>query len=205
MGRPALSDEERALARERIRAGAVELFVEGGLEAITMRAVAGRAGLSASALYSYFPNRNELLRALWYEPVAAAVVQLIQVADACPDPVERIRRMIDVYLDLAAANPEVYRGAFLYVRPGSHEPPEIVSRETADFHRLLRDAITEGQKTGAIGPGDPDMMAQSVWAAIHGALALPIHLEMYDFACGLEIARSTAAMLLRGMQAASAP
>ena len=50
-----------ALDRRGIADAAIELADAGGLEAVSMRAVAGRLGTSASALYRYVDDRSELL------------------------------------------------------------------------------------------------------------------------------------------------
>jgi AcrR family transcriptional regulator len=50
-----------ALDHEAIAAAAVALAGAGGLDAISMRAVAGRLGTSASALYRYVDGRSDLL------------------------------------------------------------------------------------------------------------------------------------------------
>jgi AcrR family transcriptional regulator len=91
MGRRAHSDEHRASTRAGIREAALSLYREGGIDAVTMRAVASRAGLSSAALYDYFPKRRDLLQSLWYEPVASAVEALRRLAAATPDPIDRLR------------------------------------------------------------------------------------------------------------------
>jgi AcrR family transcriptional regulator len=50
-----------ALDRHAIAASAIALADGGGLEAVSMRAVAGRLGTSASALYRYLDDRSDLL------------------------------------------------------------------------------------------------------------------------------------------------
>jgi AcrR family transcriptional regulator len=199
LGRPALTDDQRAVIRARIQTAALTLHREGGLEAVTMRAVAERAGLSSAALYSYFDNRQTLLQSLWYEPAAAAVRRSRLVASRTPDPVKRIEAILGVYLDLARKNPEVFRGAFLFVRPGSMEAPPIQKLETLDFHRLICEAVKEAQASGAARPGDARLIAQALWAGLHGALALPITLEMYDFAPAPKLASEVVRLLIQGV------
>lgn len=165
--------------RERIRLQAMALYAQGGLEAVSIRAVAQRAGVSPAGIYSYFGNHRALIEALWLDPVLVALSEMDRVAALTLDPVERIDAVLDVYVALAISQPEIYRGAFLHVRPaGTPQPPGRALGEL-NFHRLLRDAILEGQAAKRILPGDADLMAQTLWAGVHGALALPIHMETW--------------------------
>lgn len=199
MGRPALTEDQRAVIRARIRTAALALHREGGLELVTMRGVAERAGLSSSALYSYFDNRRSLLQSLWYEPAVEAVKRARLIASRTPDPVKRIEAILGVYLDLAQKNPEVFRGAFLFVRPGSMEAPPVQKLETLDFHRLIWEAVKEAQLSGSARPGDARLIAQALWAGLHGALALPITLEMYDFAPARKLAPQVLQLMIQGL------
>lgn len=65
---------------------AIALADEAGLEAVTMRAVAGRLGVSAMTLYTYVPGKAELLDlmldALWLAMPRTAGPTIRSVADA---------------------------------------------------------------------------------------------------------------------------
>lgn len=49
------------IIREALIKAACDLFLEGGLNALTMRNVAARAGVAAMTPYTYFTNKSELL------------------------------------------------------------------------------------------------------------------------------------------------
>ena len=54
---PRVADPARASETEAaILEAARDLLAEGGLDAVSMRAVASRIGLSATAIYNYFDN-----------------------------------------------------------------------------------------------------------------------------------------------------
>ena len=53
--------------RERILHAAGELFLEGGLQALSVRAIAARAGLSTIGIYSHFDGKQGILDALYIE------------------------------------------------------------------------------------------------------------------------------------------
>ena len=61
---------QQALAnakRKHILSAATAVFIEFGLEAVSMREIAKRAGYTAGAIYSYFANKEEIYGALLAE------------------------------------------------------------------------------------------------------------------------------------------
>lgn len=148
---------------------------------ISARAIAKRAGVSVGTLYTYYENLPDLMQSLWQEPVDRLVVRLDAVAEATPDPIDRIRALLEGYAEFARRQHAVYRGAFLFVRSDSMKKPEKRPLDEAPFHRLLKSAIMEGQSTGRVRAGDPDAVAQMLWAGLHGSLALPVNIDRFAF------------------------
>ncbi|WBB61654.1 TetR/AcrR family transcriptional regulator [Streptomyces sp. WMMC500] len=64
----------RGLTLDRIVAAAVELVEEQGLDALSMRALAGRLGIGTASLYTYLPGRAELEALMLDAWVAADVL-----------------------------------------------------------------------------------------------------------------------------------
>lgn len=179
MARPPASEEDRAKERRRIRQAAAAIHREEGISAITVRAIAERAGISTGKIYSYFGSLGELMRSLWTQPVGKLNETLASVAADHPDPVERIEAILTTYLEFARADEDTYRGAFLFVRPRALNPPEQRPATDVPFLGLLAEAIGDGQAAGSIRPGSPDTMARLLWAGLHGAVALPINADLY--------------------------
>lgn len=196
MARPPASPEERQRQRRRIQRAAGDLHAEGGVLSITARAVAKRAGVSTGTIYSYFSSLQELMRSLWREPVSVVERQLEAVARSHADPVARLHALLETYATFAFERPDVYRGALMYVRPESLPKPEAQPLFDLTFPRLLRAALEEGQEQGAIRDGDVDEMAQLLWAALHGAIALPANAELYALAPPEELAPAMIRTLL---------
>lgn len=181
MPRPATTPQQRLETRDRIRTAAASLVRQGNPEKITIRSVAKEAGVSIGTIYKYFEDISDLGRSLWQEPVDALRRQMANIAENTDDPVRRIRSLLSVYADFAREKHQVFRGAFLYVRPESRPRPDATALEDEPFFRHLKTAILEGQKSGAFIDGDAKMLAQLLWAALHGALALPNNIERIAF------------------------
>ncbi|MFT3859210.1 MAG: helix-turn-helix domain-containing protein [Aquabacterium sp.] len=92
----------------------MRLFEQGGLQAVTMRAVAAEVGVSAMALYRYFPNKAGLLRALWENTITELHHELgLGAQDRALTPRQRLRRALDVYLRYYEERPDYYRLIFM--------------------------------------------------------------------------------------------
>lgn len=120
------------------------------------------------------------MRSLWTEPVEIVNQELEAAARKHRSPLRRIRALLGIYADFAQRNPDVYRGAFLLVRPESLPTPEAQPLGELPFYRLLRDAIVQGQEAGVVRPGDPHEVSQLLWSGLHGAISLPIHIDIYE-------------------------
>jgi AcrR family transcriptional regulator len=100
-----------------------ELLEAGGLDAVTMLAVAERVGVRAPSLYKWLPNRAALIASI----ASAALHDLEQqlspfVSD--PDPVMGLRSVADAFRAFAHANPRTYGLLFMDLPAGARPPAE---------------------------------------------------------------------------------
>lgn len=200
MPRPALTDEQRSAIRRKIREAAARLYAQEGVSNISVRAVAKQAGVSVGTVYSYFGSLSELLQSLWRQPARKLVVRMTQLAEATSRPIEQLSALLNAYVTFAVEEPEVFRSAFLFVRPKALEPPEQVALADDQFFKLFSQAIADGQQAGEIRAGDPDTLAQMVLSAVHGALALPINLHRLALRPGPSLAEQAIAAQLEWLQ-----
>lgn len=177
MARKPATDEQREAARKRLQAAASALYAEVGATGVSARAIADRAEVSVGTIYTYFGSLQGLMQSLWMQPLERINTRLERIAKAAPDPVERIQRLLEAYVEVALQAPDLFRGAFLFVRPDSLERPPKAPLDTAVFGVLLMTAIEEGQAAGRVRAGDPRRLTQLAWAAVHGSLALPINFD----------------------------
>lgn len=201
MPRPALTDEQRRQTRRRIRQAAAQLYAENGITDISARAIAKSAGVSVGTLYSYFENLTELMQSLWKEPVARWLSRLEALSSDIDDPRQRLRALLESYAGFATIEHGVYRGAFLFVRPDSLEKPDKLDLEHDRFATLLRNAIREGQQQGQFRNGNPSSLAQTLWAGMHGAIALPANLDRLAFDSAEQLSSNMVELLMQWLEA----
>ncbi|MGV9413377.1 TetR/AcrR family transcriptional regulator [Nocardia sp. NPDC003693] len=90
-------DERRAERRGRIVAAALDIWLESGWAAVTMRGVCTRAGLNDRYFYEHFTDRDELLATVWDEVCSEVFGELSAVV------AENLGRAPLDILDLAIA------------------------------------------------------------------------------------------------------
>ncbi len=157
-------------ARTRILDAARSLFLEEGVEAVTMRRVAERVGVTATALYRHFEGKDALLSAVLDAGFQSFGGYLYRALKA-GDPGERLRSSGQCYLDFALEQPEVYRSIFMTPRPAKVECGRNEPQWNATFNFLV-DRVRECIDAGLLRPGDPQAVAVTIWALVHGLVSL---------------------------------
>lgn len=159
---------------ERLRAALMEATVElllesGSTDQLSIRAVTSRAGVSPTALYLHFADKQELLRAVCDEAFEELIAFLGQAAASRDgDARAELEAMGAAYLAFARQRPALYR--VLFATPGrfggGERPPEEDPGE-----RALQALV---QVTARALPDQPDPVAVALqlWTGLHGYVSL---------------------------------
>jgi AcrR family transcriptional regulator len=121
----------RARTSAEIKAIALKLMAAGGPDAISLRAIAREMGMTAGAIYSYFPTRDNLVTTLIGDVYTEAVEAAEAARDAVPDsdPGGRIVAWAQAMRDWALANPEGFRLIYGDPVPGYEAPTESPGKD----------------------------------------------------------------------------
>lgn len=146
--------DQQALRRSALDA-AMRLFQAHGLAGVTMRAVATEVGVSAMALYRYFPNKAGLLRGLW----EFAVTELYAILQrTLNDPAltarQRLRKALDDYLAYYESRPDYYRLIFM-TEQAYAESAESRWTEAPVYQDILRSVQNMTRDVALEIGGDP--------------------------------------------------
>ncbi|MCS5520848.1 MULTISPECIES: TetR/AcrR family transcriptional regulator [Curtobacterium] len=163
----------RALARQtvtaEILAAARTRLTDHGPAALSLRAVARDVGMVSSAVYRYFPSRDDLLTALLitdYDELGAAVEAA--GAAAGPAPGARWVAMCRAIRDWSIAHPGDFALLFGSPVPGYAAPRETVvpaTRTTLALVRVVADAVGSGAPGVSGAPGASGSSVTSTPAA----------------------------------------
>ncbi|TMR39446.1 TetR/AcrR family transcriptional regulator [Nonomuraea zeae] len=186
-----------------IKAIALKLMAEGGPDAISLRAIAREMGMTAGAIYSYFPTRDDLVTTLIGDLYTALVDEAEAARDAVPaeDAGGRILAWAQTVREWALANPEGFRLIYGDAVAGYQAPEEGPAKEAE--HRACTGLTglvaaawpVAGQRAGgdyawsdfdaglagtiqSLFPGLPPAavaLTLRVWGRMHGLVALEIY------------------------------
>ena len=171
-----------------LRASARAILEEEGLEALSLRSVARRAGVSHAAPYRHYASREALLADVACEGLSQLRAELAQAAAAPGEKSERIVHIGTAYLRFACGHAGLIRLFF-----GSE------LRNRSDFPGLAEATASIGEDIGS-ALGDP-AAGLAAWATMHG-LAMLILENVVDLGqkqAGLGVVPSRAGILLRSL------
>jgi AcrR family transcriptional regulator len=144
-----------------------------GAEALTLRGVGDALGVSRTALYRHFSDKQALVAAVAGEGFRTLRLALVDAWEKNGRGQAGFEAMGDAYLQFAVAHPSHYRVMFgRFVDSGVNDPELIEEGEGA--FRALVDALVELQREGLARADDPVLQARFVWSVTHGIAMLVI-------------------------------
>jgi AcrR family transcriptional regulator len=99
--------------RSAAAAAALAIYRQHGLDALTMRAVASRVGVTPMALYRYFTNKTELMRAVGETALGELLLAVRAAIAPLTSARERVRASALAYIAYWENHPDHYRLVFL--------------------------------------------------------------------------------------------
>jgi len=148
-----------------------------GAEKVSLRSVASAVGVSASAAYHYFPDKDALLGAAGMAVVNLLGARMQSAFDAIQgdDPKgaeERFRAIGMAYIEFAVEEPHLFRLAFgaYCINQATHEFAEL--REAGVAGSLLAQSLDDLLRHGVISQEARQYGEVLAWSAVHGLAML---------------------------------
>lgn len=150
----------------------LELGTELGEDGLTMRAIARRLGVSATALYQHFDSKAAIMGAIRMYGMGQLHSSLAPSFEV-DDPVEVLRDHSLRYLAFARANPWLYNtlmeGQEIDWVAADEEETAFVMKSTVRFVQVLERGLASGQMRPDL---DVETTPWMFWAALHGLAQL---------------------------------
>lgn len=161
--------------RENLVQAATDLMDAGGLDAVTLRDVGKRAGVSHNAPYKHFADKEALLAAVAARELNARGATLRGIARRANSPGQTLRQALHSYVRWALAHPVRFK---LIYGKWTRGTPELSVAATTT-RGLLSDIVSRAQSSGELPRGDPERCTMMLLSLAHGAvdLALAGHLN----------------------------
>ena len=159
-------DLRRALLDEALRT-----IQQDGVDALTLRTIGVRLGVSRTALYRHFTDKRALLSSVATEGFRLLTKRLLNAWKA--GGIRGFNAMGVAYIRFAMGNPSHYRVMFGGFVDDGPRDDDLMRESTAAFQALV-DAIVALQQEGAVRKDDALQLAQFIWAVVHGVSMLII-------------------------------
>jgi AcrR family transcriptional regulator len=201
----------REATREEILATAWKQIGEQGVASLSLRAIAREMGMTAPALYRYFPSRDDLVTVLIVEAFNSFSISLETSRDACKadDHIGRFRVACKAYFQWALSNPQKYALIFGTPIPGyvlDERAGPAAQRGFLALQNIIGEAHAAGKISGDVVavrlpaalkaqyevlkkygmPYTPLVthLALSTWSMIHGMTSLYLYGYFSGFLAG---------------------
>ncbi|WP_236846610.1 MULTISPECIES: TetR/AcrR family transcriptional regulator [unclassified Bosea (in: a-proteobacteria)] len=155
--------------REVLIAQALALAAEGGLEAVSIREVARRAGVSPAAPFRHFPDKVALMTAVAEEAMARfrAEIAAALAREVSDDPIRRIRAIGTAFLDWARRNPTHFeiissRRAIDFAGSAS------LGADNAEIQAQMVTLLQEAARRGLLRVEEPHLIQITGRALVYG-------------------------------------
>lgn len=161
------------LRRGEILRAAERIFIAEGYQGATIRKIADEVGVSSTALYMHFRDKDEILLEICDNAIAKLLKSNSEIATRPIDAVSRVRLMLDAYMSFALENPNAYQLVFCGHSGLVSEDKQMVTEALGDrCYDIFVDTVREIGATGRLRTGTVESAAQAMWAACHGLVAL---------------------------------
>ena len=156
-----------------IKAG-VEILSKEGIEGLSLRKVAQKAGVSHSAPYSHFPDKQSLIAAISTEGFHQLYSELDAAILANPkSPKKQLQQGARAYVQFALNNTDTFKIMFSGVLEKEKDYPAFVEISSKTFERVV-DVVRACQAAGVLHDTSAEMMAVAVWGQLHGIISLSL-------------------------------
>lgn len=192
--------------RRRILAAASELFVNEGIEHVSMRKIAEKVEYSPAAIYLYFKDKSELVNSICAETFGELDALLQALSDEPAAPVEGFLKGCEAYIRFGLEHPSHY--IFTMCTPEESATDQLNPESYAETHALamqtfdhLRRCVRRCIESGDFRSGDVETVAQLSWLSIHGLTAGLLTSKTFPFVDREQLIRAHLKMLVRGLRA----
>ncbi len=165
MARIAGSDGE--VTRSEIRKVSLSLFAQYGYAAVSMRQIAGQVGVQASAIYQYYPNKQQILVSLLQNHMDGLLSACHEEITA-KDPVDRLEQFARFHIRYNINRPDEVFLSYMELRSLEPEGFATIADLRSKYETVLKSILRDGIKSGVMKIDDPHVSTMAILAMLTG-------------------------------------
>jgi AcrR family transcriptional regulator len=185
----------------------IALAREGGPDRVILREAARAAGVSHSAAYRHFSDREALLAEVSRFARNELAAEMRRRVNRAKDPRRRLRAVGTAYIDFALSEPGLFRAAFTShpatspdAQPdratGGGDPTHTSAGD--DPYEILGRVLDEAQAAGLLDPHRRQGAEIAAWSAVHGLAGLLLDGPLPTTAAAIKFSRRQVLDVLNG-------
>lgn len=169
----------------------IELAREGGPDRVILREAARVAGVSHSAAYRHFADREALLDEVSRHARSELAAEMRRRVARARAPRQRLRAVGTAYIDFALSEPGLFRTAFTShpATAPAADRDAAAPRDGPDPFEILGEVLDQCQAAGLLDPHRRPGAEISAWSAVHGLANLLLDGPLPKTAAGIEFAQ----------------
>lgn len=199
MGAQQRRERQKAAFREEVLDAARRIVLREGFEALTMRKIAEAIEYAPGTIYLYFENRDAIAAELTqrgFEQLLQAFAPARQIAD----PVDRLTRTGQLYVEFGLEHPETYRLIFMERYTTTVFDAKSESNAGEQALQFLIDAFDQLRAHGRLGTDATSaQLADAFWCSVHGIVSLKLMCSGYPETPTEDLLRTMQAATLHGI------
>jgi AcrR family transcriptional regulator len=170
----------------------IALARDGGPDRVVLREAARLAGVSHSAAYRHFADREALLMEVSRHARAELATEMRRRVNRTTDPRKRLPAVGVAYIEFALRQPGLFRTAFTsHPATANDDQPDAANTESPDAaepYEILGQVLDEAQAAGLLNPLRRPGAEIAVWSAVHGLACLLLDGPLPTTAAAVEFA-----------------
>ena len=177
-GRPALTEAEIAKFRTTVGEQALLLYLQEGIEAVSIRRLSRSVDCSPATLYAHFSGKPDILRTLWGH-VLDAVIERVETAINLAATEEKLRDASVAFVGYWIENPERFRLVFMADGVARADVSDFMKEDrVVGYFEVFRSLVRENARLAA---RDATAHADTLIAGLIGVAMCHITIRDYPW------------------------
>jgi len=150
----------------------INILKQKGIRGLSLRSAAQEAGVSHSAPYAHFKDKQALIAAISTRGLQQFYEKVSQIAECHQkEPNVQLYEVAWAYVSFAMHDTGLFKIIFSSIIEREHDYPDFVKISHQNFG-LIVDVIENNQRAGILKRGDSNLIAISIWSMVHGFISL---------------------------------
>jgi len=181
MPRMPRSQREVEIVKKEILDSALQLIIDEGFHNLSMRRLASRLGMTATTIYNYFSNKDEINLMIRMRGFEMLYLRLLECRNQYPDPLLKLRAMIRTYFEFGISNPNYYDIMFNlhtpkyldYIGTELERVARIEKEASLRTYEIIAKTLAEFLNRRGTASGDfVRYKTIQLWCDVHGIISL---------------------------------